>query len=110
MASPEMSTVDNKLMLYLVLRSTYTKSGFFISSHCPASEELGMHKVAGGDRKRRADPNWPKGCPVPYGIMLNNKTVRVGQRNQLLLGVWLGISLWVVSNCMCVTCFVYICY
>jgi len=33
-----------------------------------------VHKELAGDRTRTADPNWPKGHPAPYGIMLSNKT------------------------------------
>lgn len=34
-----------------------------------------MHQELGGDRTRTAAPGWPKGCPTPGGIMLNNTAV-----------------------------------
>lgn len=33
-----------------------------------------MQKELGGDSDRTTDPNWPKGCPKPCGIMLSNKS------------------------------------
>jgi len=32
------------------------------------------HKELGGNSTRAADPNQPKGCLIPYGIMLDSKT------------------------------------
>lgn len=32
-----------------------------------------MYKKLGGDRARQADPNQPKGYPVPYNVMLSSK-------------------------------------
>ncbi|KAK4818522.1 hypothetical protein QYF61_014358 [Mycteria americana] len=41
-----------------------------------------VHKKLGGDTARTADPNYPKGCSIPYDIMLSIETV----------GSWLGGS------------------
>jgi len=35
---------------------------------------LEVHKDLGGDRTRTADPNWPKGHPISYGVTLNNES------------------------------------
>ena len=48
--------------------------GLFCSSHCPAREYARVHRKLGGDTAGTADPNWPKGYPIPYDIMLSNKT------------------------------------
>lgn len=48
--------------------------GVFYLSCCPGSEELMMSKKLREDTARRADPNWPKGYAVPYGVILNNKS------------------------------------
>lgn len=45
---------------------------------CPASEELGE------DSTKTSDPDWPKGYPIPFGDMLNNKARGVGCGGQLL--------------------------
>jgi len=47
--------------------------GYFSSSHCLAREELRANRELGGDRTGTADPEWPKGCPMPCGVMLSNK-------------------------------------
>ena len=31
----------------------------------------GGHKGLGGEMAGTADPNWPKGCPTPYGVRLS---------------------------------------
>lgn len=33
-----------------------------------------MHKEPGGDRTRTADPQGPKGCPIPEGVLLSNRS------------------------------------
>lgn len=40
-------------------------------SYCPASKGAVVIQGDGGDRIR-ADPKWPKGCLIPYGVMLSN--------------------------------------
>lgn len=35
---------------------------------------LGVRKKVGGDTVGTGDQNWPKRCPIPYGVMLNNET------------------------------------
>lgn len=58
--------------------------GRFSLSCCPASWEQtgrvkgGGHKELEGKRNRTTDPNWPKGCPIPYPAMLKNKTREAG--------------------------------
>ena len=44
--------------------------GLSCFSHHPT--RLGVHKKLGGDTARTADPNWPKGYSMPYGVMLSN--------------------------------------
>lgn len=47
---------------------------FFNFSYCPASKELELCKKLGGDRIRITYPKGPKGYPIPYDIMVSNKT------------------------------------
>ena len=43
----------------------------FAASHTtPPARRLGVHKKLGGDTAGTADPTWPKGYSIPYGIML----------------------------------------
>lgn len=44
--------------------------GLLCSSHCPAS------LMAGRGHSQHRWPQWPKGCPIPYGIILSNKSWR----------------------------------
>ncbi|KAK4825182.1 hypothetical protein QYF61_024662 [Mycteria americana] len=50
-----------------------------------------VHKKLGRGTARTADPNWPKGCSIPYDLMLSIET---GGKltGGPLLGDWLGIS------------------
>ncbi|KAK4815582.1 hypothetical protein QYF61_004797 [Mycteria americana] len=53
-----------------------------------------VHKKLGGGTARTADPHWPKGYSIPYGVMLSIETGgKVGRGP--LLGNWLGIA-WLV--------------
>jgi len=52
---------------------------------------LGVHKMLRGDRTRTAEPDWPKRCPIPYGIKLYNRTGGQLAVKGLLLGIWLSI-------------------
>jgi len=63
--------------------------GHFSSSCSPASEELGVHRELGGGRTRTADPNWPKRCPKPCGVMLGSGTGRAGWGDAVAQG-WSG--------------------
>ena len=42
-----------------------------ISAPHPTSEQAGGHQELGGDTAGTADPRSPRGCPIPYGIMLS---------------------------------------
>ena len=46
--------------------------GLFSFSHCPASEELEVNNLLGGDRTRTAAPRLAKG--IPYDAVLSNKS------------------------------------
>lgn len=35
---------------------------------------LGVHQEVRGDRAITADTVWPRVCPIPYGLMMSNKT------------------------------------
>lgn len=45
--------------------------GLFSFSCRPNREEAEVDKELGEDRTRVADPDWPKGCPIRYGVMLS---------------------------------------
>lgn len=54
-------------------RAVKLRAKIFSASHT-AREELGVHKDLGGGTARTADPDWPEGYLIPYGIMLSNDT------------------------------------
>lgn len=35
-----------------------------------------MHKNMGGEKSRTAEPNYPKGCSIPYEVLLSTKGIR----------------------------------
>lgn len=43
-----------------------------------AIEKLEVHNEQRGDRTRTDDINWPKGCDIPYGIMLGGRRRKGG--------------------------------
>lgn len=52
---------------------------------CCLANKLSVHKKMGGDSTRTADPYWPKECPMPYCIMLNDiKQGNEGRRTGIL--------------------------
>ena len=103
----EKNNVDNTPMFQLLLSSAVQSQGHFIFSHCPASNGLGGYKELGGDRARTVALNWPKGYPIPYGIMWKKKLKMGSWWGRLPLpGNQVGTGQWVVSNCLCITHFV----
>lgn len=71
----------------------------FISSHTALPvRSLGMPKGLRGDRNWTADPNGPKGYPIPRENILSDKTERELAR-KAAAWEWLGISQWMVRNC-----------
>lgn len=38
----------------------------------------GAQRAGRGQNQDTSDQNWPKGCSIPYGIMLNNTTWKDG--------------------------------
>ena len=60
---------------------------------------MGVHKEMGGGRTRIADPNWPEGYLIPYGVMQNNKMGELAGRAAVAWGL-AGVSQLVVSNCI----------
>jgi len=58
-------------MFSLLLSSAYTESRPFLLLTPPVGG-LGVHKKLGGDTSGTADPNWPKGYPTPYDVILSN--------------------------------------
>lgn len=57
-----------------------------------------MPKGLRGDRNWTADPNGPKGYPIPRENILSDKTERELAR-KAAAWEWLGISQWMVRNC-----------
>ncbi|KAK4831874.1 hypothetical protein QYF61_019886 [Mycteria americana] len=56
-----------------VLTSKTSYKEFHIPE-CPGFSWDRVHKKLGGGTARTADPNWPKGCSIPYGVMLSTET------------------------------------
>ena len=46
----------------------------FSASPAQPARRLEGHKKVGGDTARAADPNWPKGCSIPWDVMPSIET------------------------------------
>jgi len=64
----------------------------------PVRKQRGQKELGGG-RTRTADPDRPKGHPVPCGVMLNNKMGKNWLRGQLLLREWVAHQSVGGENC-----------
>lgn len=64
---------DSMLMFSIVVDRCLHRAKDF-SAFCAALPlmRLKVHKDLGGDGTRTVDPDRPKGCRIPYGIMLSN--------------------------------------
>lgn len=72
------------------------------------SEEAVDTREAGKGQNQDRFPDWPKGCPIMYGVMMNNKTGRAGWGQ--------GATAWGPDGhqsvggdqliALCITCFV----
>lgn len=49
-----------------------------ISHSTRPSEVAGVGKMLGGDTAGTADPNGPKGYPIPHNVVLSNKSYGAG--------------------------------
>ncbi|KAK4814916.1 hypothetical protein QYF61_003240 [Mycteria americana] len=66
----------------------------------PAEEEGQgdpAHKKLGGGTARTADPNWPKGYSIPYGVTLSIETGGAGRGAMIAAWDGLGIGQWVIT-------------
>lgn len=86
-------------MFYLLLSSVYTVPGAFQLLTLLFQQEDGVRKELEEDRTRTGEQSWPKALPIPYGVMLSNKTEEIRPGRQLMLRDRLGISQQVVRNC-----------
>ncbi|KAK4817679.1 hypothetical protein QYF61_024908 [Mycteria americana] len=92
------------------LDNTYSR---YTTPERPAREKLTsaqVHKKLGGGTARTADPNWPKGCSRPYGVMLSIETGGSwpGDRDCCSGTGWASVELHTfptipesASNCFC---------
>lgn len=60
---------DKTLLLIVVMQCLHGIKDF---SGCTVIKNARGVKEDGGVRIRKADSNWPKKYPIPYGITLNN--------------------------------------
>lgn len=76
----------------------------------PPVRGLKVHKELGRDRTWTADPDWPKGYSITYGVMLNNKTRGTGQGVGCCCSGTSSVvhQSAVVSNCFCLLFFVFL--
>lgn len=73
----------------------------------------GAQRAGRGQNQDTYDQNWPKGCPMPCGIMLNNTTWKDGGGGDGRGGCcccfgtsWASVSRD-LTTALCLTCFVY---
>jgi len=52
------------------------QSKSFLSHSGLLESRLGVQKKLGGHVAGTEDPTWPKGYPIPYRVMLGNKSRR----------------------------------
>lgn len=60
-----------------------------------------------GDTARKADPNSPKGCSIPYNIMLSSKNCGACFLEEAAIAQRLDGHQEVVTDFLCVTCFIF---
>ena len=101
--------VGTKIMLitYWCFQLLLGRQGLFSSSCWPG---LRLRGKLGGDTAGTADPNWPKGCYMPYNVILSVWAGGVGWGQKLLLGNRACSVHWVVSNCICASLVLHIYY
>ena len=97
----------------MLLSSAVERQGYFsfsASSTVLPAWGPAEHEELRRDRTRTASLHWPKGYSILYDIIRKRTSKMVGTwlGEQLLLVDWLDISPQVVSNCLCITCFLYI--
>ena len=73
-------------MYWLLLSGAYTEPGMFQLLTLPYQQGAGVWKEPGGNAARTADPDCPKGCPVPGGVLLNYKTGGAGEGADIMPG------------------------
>lgn len=94
------NSVDNTGMLYLLVSSAYTESTPFLPL---SSQEKGAQEI-GREHSQDRWPHLPKGCSIPYGIMVSNKTAgRLVQGHSLGTG-WPSVHYWWEIVFICITC------
>lgn len=97
-------------MYWLVLSGAYTEPGMFQLLTLPCQQGAGVWKEPGGNAARTADPDCPKGCPVPGGVLLNYKTGGAGRGSWHCSGTgWVTVSGW-WATALSVIHFVYLYY
>lgn len=57
-------------------QSLHSIKDFSISHIALSVAWMGEHKKLWGDTAGTADHNWPKGCFMPYDIVISNKSYR----------------------------------
>lgn len=87
-------------MIWLLLNIVYTASipSLFSCSY-PSVNRLGVYLPPA----ETTDPGWPKGYPIPYDIMLNNKMG--GSFSKVAVAQGLAGHLSVGGGCFCITFF-----
>lgn len=95
--------INSSLMFWLLISSGYSKSkNFWFSMLCKWAAAQESEKEHSQDRQ---DLDWPKGYSIPQCNFQNINWEEVARSHWLLLRDELDIDQTVVSNCLCIICF-----
>lgn len=92
-------------MIWLLLSIAYTASIPSVPCSYPSVNRLGVVKRLEGDTAETADPGWPKGYPIPYNIMFNDK---MGSFSKVAVAQGLAGHLRVGGNFFCINFFLHL--
>lgn len=93
------NSIDNTSVAWLLQSTAHSIKPFSASG---SVRRLRVHKELKGSAARTADPKWPKGCPIPYGVMLHDKMW--GSQGCWCLGTGWALDHWWRAIVFFITC------
>ena len=83
----ENSGDDTQKFLVVAKQCLHKAKDFSTSCAALLERRLRVHTELGGDTARAADSEWLKGCPIPCGFVLNNKSWAKEEGREVMFGV-----------------------